>query len=103
MPSSPVAGVAADADNDGDTDVLLMSFDEESTYTSPFVVMLNDGDGDLFDVRAFGIHRAATTGVFADLDGDGLLDVSIAAPERQPGLGRFAVRPAFVTTYFATP
>lgn len=102
-PGDPVAGVAADADNDGDTDVFLMSFEEEGRYTQPFVVLLNDGRGDLSEVRAFGAHRGSTAGLFADLDGDGLLDVSTAAPEQRPGLGTFVVTPAFVTTYFATP
>ncbi|HED64708.1 MAG TPA: CRTAC1 family protein [Planctomycetes bacterium] len=75
-PRYSVAACAADYDNDGDTDLYVENFDGDNA------LWRNNGDGTFTDVAA----QAGVTGggafgsscAFADVDGDGLVDLYVA-------------------------
>jgi hypothetical protein len=64
---------AADYDNDGDIDLLVTNYGEDTFYR-------NEGDGTFRDVtRAAGVsdERWGASAAFGDLDGDGFLDLYV--------------------------
>lgn len=69
-----MGAVAADYDNDGDTDIFVVNFGRDVLYR-------NNGDGSFTDVReASGIDDQSwgSSAAFFDADGDGNLDIYIA-------------------------
>ncbi len=68
------AALAADIDNDGDTDVFLCNYGSNSLF-------LNNGDGTFKDVsKAAGIAKPgwSSSGAFLDYDNDGDLDLYVS-------------------------
>lgn len=94
-------GVAAgDLDNDGDIDLYLVT-----GGAHPNRLLLNDGDGAFTEAaEAWGVAlsgQESTSPLFADLDGDGHLDLLVGGITgtglklfRNTGEGRFALDPA---------
>lgn len=96
--SAPVSITLGDIDNDGDADMFLATYIHrylmegitifnDMTYGSNSLLLRNNGDGTLTDITMdMGLEYTHNTfqGVFADLDNDGWLDLTVAYDTGQP-------------------